>query len=199
MLIWLVPFAVGKELFFPPPSEGVEAKIKYIGQIPPEDYEKENNFFDVIFGREDTLSDPNFIGKPYGVVAVGNFVFFTDTANGLVFSYNIKTRYFRVLEFPIKLELPIGLAFSHKKRILFVSDSALKKVFGFDEKGRLVFAVGKKGEFKRPTGIAVDDKQERVYVVDTFDHRVKVYDFNGNFIRAFGHRGDKPGEFNYPS
>ncbi len=198
LCIWAFTTVSGKELLFPEPKAGVEPRIKYIGQIPHYEKEKKSGFFEIILGKEESMSH-SFMGKPYGVVFAKNLLFFTDTAHGVVRKYNFKTNNLKTLELPIRLELPICLAYSKKLNILFISDASLKKVFGFDSRGRLVFAVGKKGEFKKPVGIAVDDSLERIYVVDTFDHRVKVYDFNGNFIKGFGRRGDKDGEFNYPT
>ncbi|WP_051654694.1 6-bladed beta-propeller [Persephonella sp. IF05-L8] len=199
LLISLFYTAKGKELLFPEPKDGIKPKIKYLGQIPPEIQEKEGGFLEFLIGKDDTFEQMDFVGKIYGVISVKDFVFFTDTTHGIVLSYNLLTKSLKTLNFPIRLSLPMCLAYSKKLNVLFVSDAKLKKVFGFNKDGKLVFAVGKRGEFKKPVGIAVDDRLERVYIVDTFGHKVKVYDFNGNFIGSFGKRGDKDGEFNFPT
>ncbi|MDQ7056826.1 MAG: hypothetical protein Q9M89_10455 [Persephonella sp.] len=130
--------AQAKEILFPKPKPGVKPHIKYVGQVPPYDYERKSSFFEIVFGEESELASPDFIGKPYGVVYAKGFLFFTDTAHGVIFSYSFKTGNLKILELPVRLRLPMNLAYSKKLNVLFVSDAALKKVFGFDSKGKLV-------------------------------------------------------------
>ncbi len=154
---------------------------------------------DLLIG-EDTGRSYRNLFKPYGVDAVGEKFYVSDTAIGVVFVFDKKKKSLSYLgDQPRgKLSLPVGITHDAQGNI-YVSDAKKKKIFGYAPDGKLIFALGEKGEFERPAGIALNPALQRLYIVDTKAHKIKVYSLNGEKLFEFGKRGEGAGEFNYPT
>ncbi len=185
-------------IILPPPPE--EPRIFYVESLRGEANFKDTKVLDVFIGKETKGVGKNLF-KPYGVGAIGDTVYVTDTAIGLVFAIDTLNK---KVDFigdrpPGKLALPVSIAIG-KNDTIYVSDAKLKKVFGYRKNGSLFFALGEQGEFRRPSGIAINQKLDRIYVVDTKSHNVKVYDLKtAKLLFEFGKRGIEEGEFNFPT
>ncbi len=185
-------------IILPPPPE--EPRIFYVESLRGEMNFKDTKLLDVFIGKESKGVGKNLF-KPYGVAAIDNNVYVTDTAIGLVFKIDTLNKKVSFIgdRPPGKLALPVSIAIG-KNNTIYVSDSKLKKVFGYRKNGALFFALGEKGEFRRPSGIAINEKLNRIYVVDTKSHNVKVYDLDSaKLLFEFGKRGIEGGEFNFPT
>jgi len=138
--------------------------------------------------------------SPIGVTGddSGN-VYITDSAAGMVYRYNLRDAV--LTPFIQTLQRPTGIAFSRRKRLLYVADTLADRVAVFDLNGNPRFTVGSTGAqpgyLNHPTDIFVD-AAGLLYVTDPLNYRVQVYSGEGQFLHGFGAPGDGEGEFLKP-
>lgn len=176
------------------PAQPEEPRILFVQSLRQEEDFRERSFLDALFG------DPSgaFFSKPYGVFALDQIMYVTDTGSAGVVSYDMTTRKLKFfMGDKEQLRTPIGVA-ALPGGIVLVSDSKLSRIVGFNSDREEVLSMGK-GELSNPAGIAVNNRIGRVYVTDSRNHRVYVYSFEGKPLFAFGQSGNNDGEFMAPT
>ena len=100
-----------------------------------------------------------------------------------------------------RLERPTGLAWSPRRKLLYVVDTLGHRVHAFGQGGRHVFSFGGRGaaegSFNFPTHIFRASSGE-LYVTDSMNFRVQIFDEEGRPQGSFGHHGDGSGDFAMP-
>ena len=138
--------------------------------------------------------------SPIGITGddSGN-LYITDSAAGMVYRYSFLEN--TLIPFIQTLQRPTGIAFSRRKRLLYVADTIGDRVAVFDLNGNARFSIGSTGSasglLNHPTDIFVDDAGS-LYITDPLNYRVQVFGSDGRFLRAFGTPGDAGGEFLKP-
>ena len=180
----------------PPPSEPkVFFEVSYRGDVS---FSK-RSALDAFIGEEVSFSRKNLV-KPYGVSALGDSIFISDTAVAVVFDINERLREVSVIGdgSPGKLSLPVGIAIDNDANI-YVSDSKQASIMVYDKNKNLINAFGGRLELVKPAGISINNKDKILYVVDTKAHNIKAYSLDGKMLFTFGKRGKAEGEFNFPT
>jgi len=99
------------------------------------------------------------------------------------------------------LKHPSYLAYSRRRKLLYVSDSLACRILVFAPDGTLVQSFGSRGtgpgELFSPQGLALDE-QGRIYVADFFNARIAIFDGDGQYLRQIGRRGGEPWNFSGP-
>jgi DNA-binding beta-propeller fold protein YncE len=99
------------------------------------------------------------------------------------------------------LRRPTGLAFSPRRKLLYVVDTLAHTIYALDARGQLAFAIGGRGDgegqFNFPTHVTVTPKGDLV-VADSLNFRIQILDGDGKFLAAFGHHGDGSGDIAMP-
>ena len=137
---------------------------------------------------------------PIGVTGDDSgYLYITDSSVGMVYRYSIQDK--ALTPFIQTLQRPTGIAFSRRKRLLYVADTIADRVAVFDLNGNARFSVGStgsaSGKLNHPTDIFIDQAGS-LYVTDPLNYRVQVFSGDGRFLRAFGTPGDGDGEFLKP-
>jgi sugar lactone lactonase YvrE len=126
-------------------------------------------------------------------------VYITDSTAGLVYRYSFLDNTLK--PFIHTLQRPTGIAFSRRKRLLYVADTIADRIAVFDLNGNARFTIGSTGsapgKFNHPTDIFIDDAGT-LYITDPLNYRVQVFSPDGQFLRTFGSPGDAGGEFLKP-
>ncbi len=194
---------------------GCSSKVREVSIIIPPPPEEPKIFFDTLYYGDASFADrnllDNFIGeevsfgnknlaKPYGVAAIGNKIYVSDTAYGAVFKIDEIKKEVSLLGSGSsgKLALPVGIAIDDYGKI-YVADAKAAQILVYDRNEKLISVYGGDKEFVRPTGIAINNKERKLYVVDTKAHNIHIYSLDGKKLSSFGKRGIKEGEFNYPT
>jgi DNA-binding beta-propeller fold protein YncE len=137
---------------------------------------------------------------PIGVTGddSGN-VYITDSSVGMVYRYSFLDHTLK--PFIQTLQRPTGIAFSRRKRLLYVADTVADRVAVFDLNGNARFSIGStgsaSGKLNHPTDLFIDEAG-LLYITDPLNYRVQVFSAEGGFLRAFGTPGDADGEFLKP-
>ncbi len=188
-------FQTSGDLIWPPPPAAT--RIKWVANWSNRyDFGKPSKTMEFLIGRERVEQ----LRRPSDVVAdaAGN-IYVADAESRIVFIFDQEKKALRFIGLR-RLGVPVGLAVSNKRGMIFVSDSQQNKVFGFDMRtDNLKLSIGGPGEFKKPSGMVYDDASDRLYIADTQNHAVKVFDRDGRHIFTIGNRGNADGEFNFPS
>jgi DNA-binding beta-propeller fold protein YncE len=99
------------------------------------------------------------------------------------------------------LKRPTGLAYSPRRKLLYVVDTLANRVHAFNTKGDLVFSFGQRGEmasdFNFPTAISWSPRGE-LYVTNTLAFRIEIFDEDGKPVGSFGRHGDGSGDLAMP-
>jgi DNA-binding beta-propeller fold protein YncE len=99
------------------------------------------------------------------------------------------------------LQRPTGIAYSPRKKLLYVVDTLAHKVHAFGKKGDLAFSFGERGDgegrFNFPTHIFWSTSGE-LYVTDALNFRVEIFDEQGKALGSFGRHGDGSGDLAMP-
>ena len=179
----------------PPEEPKIFFDVLYYGDISF----TERNLVDNFIGEDISIGTKN-LAKPYGVAALGNKIYVSDTAYGAVFSIDEIKRKVSLLGAGSsgKLALPVGIAIDYYGKI-YVADAKAAKILVYSKNEKLISVFGNNKEFNRPTGIAINNKESKLYIVDTKDHNVKIYSLDGKKLSSFGKRGKGEGEFNFPT
>lgn len=185
------------------PSYPNEPKITYVntyrGEMQGDD---EISGFDLFLGekaasRQGTIK----IVKPYGVGLQNGKLYVADTALGVVFVIDEKSKEVTLIgDKPVGgLSAPVSIAFDSSGTV-YVSDSRQKRVQGYSKDGKLQFVLGSRLDFNHPTGIAIDKNLNRLYVIDTKGHRFKAFDIaTKKHLFTVGERGRGDAQFNFPT
>ncbi len=96
---------------------------------------------------------------------------------------------------------PTGLAYSPRKKLLYVVDTLANKVHAFDTQGIVAFSFGRRGDdangFNFPTHIFCSSEGE-LYVTNALAFRVEIFDEDGKALGSFGRHGDGSGDLAMP-
>ena len=189
---------------YPPPP--AEARYVFEGSL-----RSSNNITEPTMG--DTLReiatgirvDPIGIAKPYGIKAIENRVYISDTQQRaiMVFDLNKRNVTFIGTQGKGRLLKPLGLDISKDKE-LYVVDISAKRIVVYDLDGNYLRSIGNEQIFLRPVSVATHPSKPWIYVVDTggidsVKHHVYIFDRKtGKHLKTIGRRGEQDGEFNLP-
>lgn len=167
-------------------------------------------------GDEKIINVTNGVSKIPSFIAKSDYVFtsllgasfisekefiFTDSRLNKIFNVNIKDGTINVLNDPLELNQPTGIAYSSISNQIWVVETASHQISILNREGELVKKIGKRGagfgEFNFPTFIWID-KLGSVYVVDAMNFRIQIFDLDGKFKTSFGNSGDGSGSFASP-
>jgi DNA-binding beta-propeller fold protein YncE len=99
------------------------------------------------------------------------------------------------------LQRPTGLAWSPRKKWLYVVDTGASRIHAFTAQGTHVLSFGGRGDeegrFNFPTHI-FRSPGGQLYVTDALNFRVVVLDEDGKLLGSFGHHGDGSGDLARP-
>ena len=99
------------------------------------------------------------------------------------------------------LRRPTGIAYSPRKKLLYVVDTLANEVRVLRTDGSSVSSFGARGEeaggFNFPTHIAWSPKGE-LYVTNTLAFRIEIFDEDGKPKGSFGRHGDGSGDLAMP-
>jgi len=99
---------------------------------------------------------------------------------------------------------PLGLAFDHRRGLLYVSDTSNNRVQVFSsDDGSFVSKFGEQGnqagQFMFSVSIAIDHDHDRILVVDGHNHRAQSWSLSDqSFVSCVGKKGRGDLEFSYP-
>lgn len=99
------------------------------------------------------------------------------------------------------LRRPTGLAYSPRRKLLYVVDTLANRVHAFDTRGALAFSFGDRGEgpggLNFPTHIFRTAVGE-LFVTNTLAFRIEIFDEDGHPLGSFGRHGDGSGDLAMP-
>jgi DNA-binding beta-propeller fold protein YncE len=99
------------------------------------------------------------------------------------------------------LARPTGLAYSPRRKLLYVVDTLAHRIHAFTTAGEYVRSFGGRGEgpgqFNFPTHIVWAPPGE-IYVTNALDFRIDILDEGGTPLGSFGHHGDGSGDLAMP-
>jgi len=99
------------------------------------------------------------------------------------------------------LRRPTGLAYSPRRKLLYVVDTLANRIHAFDTKGTLAFSFGERGEapgaLNFPTHVFRSAAGE-LYVTNTLAFRIEIFDEDGHPVGSFGRHGDGSGDLAMP-
>jgi DNA-binding beta-propeller fold protein YncE len=143
------------------------------------------------------------ISSPVGVVFDETLRLYVSDSAGKVFVFGHNG----ALLFTIqnagteRLQRPTGIAYSPRRRLLYVVDTMAHRVYAFGTKGDLVLSFGTRGEteghFNFPTHIFRSSSGD-LYVTDSLNFRIEIFDEQGTLLGSFGRHGDGSGDLAMP-
>jgi DNA-binding beta-propeller fold protein YncE len=148
-------------------------------------------------------SEGNKIASPVGVVFNDELRLYVSDSAGQVFAFGpdgapLFTLHEAGAE---KLQRPTGIAYSPRKKLLYVVDTLANRVHAFGMNGEFAFSFGErgdaKGRFNFPTHIFRSSSGD-LYVTDALNFRIEIFDEQGNVLGSFGHHGDGSGDLAMP-
>ncbi len=182
------PAAPKKYLFYPPPPDaprfqyltGFSSGRELFGQSAVQRF---------VLGRS---SHDKFVGKPYGISARQDQIFFCDTGfEGVgILKLNRKSMEQFIPERDGKMKSPIN-AVSDAAGNLYVADTERDQVLIYDPEGTALEPLGRKDEMK-PCGLAVAG--EYLYVTDLKNHQVRLYHTSDHSLVRTIPRADDDGQ-----
>jgi DNA-binding beta-propeller fold protein YncE len=99
------------------------------------------------------------------------------------------------------LQRPTGIAYSPRRKLVYVVDTLAHKIHAFTTTGEYVQSFGTrgdgKGQFNFPTHIFWAPPGE-LYVTNSLDFRIDIVDESGKPLGSFGHHGDGSGDLAMP-
>jgi DNA-binding beta-propeller fold protein YncE len=143
------------------------------------------------------------IVSPVGVAFADDERLFLSDSAGRVFVFGEDGTFVRTITAAggAPLERPTGLAWSPKRRRLYVVDTLAHRIYAFSEAGEYEKSFGARGEaagqFNFPTHIFWAAPGE-LYVTNSLDFRIDILDEDGNSVGSFGHHGDGSGDLAMP-
>jgi DNA-binding beta-propeller fold protein YncE len=148
-------------------------------------------------------SDRDKIASPVGVVFDESLRLYVSDSAGKVFAFGPDGGLLFTLQTAgtERLQRPTGIAYSPRKKLLYVVDTLANKVHAFATNGDFAFSFGErgdaKGHFNFPTHIFSSPAGD-LYVTDALNFRVQIFDEQGGLLGAFGHHGDGSGDMAMP-
>lgn len=138
--------------------------------------------------------------SPVAVCLGADGIYVSDSALG-VFTVNSGDSYARSVQLNKRPKQATGLAYSVRKKQLFVTDTAEHNIKVYDEHGQLVRTIGERGEkpgqFNYPTLLWLDSG-DRLYVSDSLNFRIQIFSGEGEFLNLFGQAGNATGHHSRP-
>jgi DNA-binding beta-propeller fold protein YncE len=143
------------------------------------------------------------ITSPVGLIFDEELKLYLSDSTGKVFAFGPEGELLFVLrkagEEP--LQRPTGLAYSPRKKLLYVVDTIANRIHVFHTTGEHAFSFGRRGEgeggFNYPTHIFWSPSAE-LYVTDSLDFQIEIFDELGKSLGSFGHHGDGSGDLAMP-
>ncbi len=130
-------------------------------------------------------------------------LYVSDSANRAIYVFDRAGKHLFTIKKAgdIPLLRPTGLAYSPRKKVLFVVDTLADKVYAYSKEGTFLSSFGepgdKNGQLNYPTHITIAPSG-KLYVVDAMNFRVQIFDDSGAFLSSFGHHGNGSGDFAMP-
>ncbi len=150
-----------------------------------------------------TGSEDEPMTSPVGVVFDEAMNLFVSDSTGKLFVFGPGGGLLRTVRHAgaEKLLRPTGIAYSPRKKLVYVADTLANRVHGFGSNGDYVLSFGErgdaKGQFNFPTHIFWAPSGE-LYVTDSMNFRVEIFSEEGKNLGAFGHHGDGSGDLGLP-
>lgn len=141
--------------------------------------------------------------SPVGVVFDDELRLYLSDSSGRVFAFSPEGAVLYVLEKAgaATLQRPTGIAYSPRRKLLYVVDTLANEVHAFGADGDLRFSFGERGEdegrFNFPTHIFRSSGGE-LFVTDSLNFRIRIFDEEGRPTGSFGHHGDGSGDLAMP-
>ena len=148
-------------------------------------------------GKKDTIS------SPVAVIFDEESGLYVSDSTGKIFAFGPEgdLRFTLTSAGADALQRPTGLAYSKRRKLLYVVDTLANKVHAFDTTGKLVFSFGQRGEeanrFNFPTHIFWSPSGE-LYVTNSLAFRIEIFDEDGKALGSFGRHGDGSGDLAMP-
>jgi DNA-binding beta-propeller fold protein YncE len=148
-------------------------------------------------------SDQEPITSPVGLIFDEELRLYVSDSAGKVFAFGPDGALLFTLQNAgaDRLLRPTGVAYSPRKKLLYVVDTLANKVHAFGTTGDFVFSFGERGDaegrFNFPTHIFWAPSGD-LYVTDSLNFRVEIFDEQGKVLGAFGHHGDGSGDLAMP-
>lgn len=144
----------------------------------------------------------NVLPSPVGICAASkDTIYFTDSYLNKIFYGKISDKTFEVLNDSIALERPTGIAYSSRRREIWVVETMAHRIKVLDKTGMILRQYGSRGtspgEFNFPTFIWID-QDGLVYIVDSMNFRIQIMNLDGEILLYFGEVGDASGYFARP-
>jgi DNA-binding beta-propeller fold protein YncE len=158
-----------KLLFYPPPPD--QPRLQYLtGFSSAKEFFGQSGFKKFVLGKS---AKDRIVGKPYGITARTNQIFFCDSGfSGVGILKLDKGVMDRLIpEREPKMKTPINVD-SDAQGNLYVTDTEREQVLIYGPDGTPLEPIGRKDEFK-PCGLAVSG--EELFVTDLKHHQVRVY------------------------
>ena len=150
-----------------------------------------------------TGSEQEKIASPVGAIFDDGLRLYVTDSAGKLFAFGpdgtlLFTRQTAGTE---RLQRPTGVAYSPRKKLLYVVDTLANKVHAFGMNGDFAFSFGErgdgKGHFNFPTHLFWSPAGD-LYVTDALNFRVQIFDEQGTAQGVFGHHGDGSGDMAMP-
>lgn len=180
------------------PAPPAEPRIEHVQTIyGPRDFGvKLSLFYKVINFLAGSDIGVHAFSRPFDVAFdERDNVCFTDTGNGSVCYYNVKSRKYRRWTKVGRHRFIMPVSVAKRGAVIYVADSEAGKVIAFLADGKPLFEIA--DGLEHPVGVLATDSN--LYVADTKNHCLMVYNLHGRFERKIGTRGIGPGEYNYPT
>jgi sugar lactone lactonase YvrE len=137
----------------------------------------------VIFDEDSRLYVSDSAGKIFGFGSDGELRF-TVTRAG-----------------PDALQRPTGIAYSPRRKLLYVVDTLANRVHAFRPDGELAFSFGQRGEEPSRVNLPTHKKWAptgELYITNALAFRIEIFDEEGNALGSFGRHGDGSGDLAMP-
>lgn len=141
--------------------------------------------------------------SPVGLAFDAEGQLYASDSTGKVFAFarDGSVRFVLTAAGAAPLQRPTGLAYSPRRRVLYVVDTLASRIHGFDERGEHQLSFGGRGEgegqLNFPTHASWSPAGE-IYVADVLNFRVQIFDEAGGFVGAFGRHGNGSGDLAMP-
>jgi DNA-binding beta-propeller fold protein YncE len=145
------------------------------------------------------------LGRPSGLVILGDKLFVTDVEQHCVVAFDLRGRKLSTFgkrgtgsgEFNFPTH-----ASTDRHGQLLITDAMNSRVQIFDADGNFRGEIGGAGDtsgnFGRPKGVAVDSFGH-IYVADAVFDNIQVFDFSGRLLLNLGETGSGAGQFGLPN